>query len=112
MATSNAARMVTSLTISASKWYGRYSRKVGFLTTKTAFHSFRHSFKDALQPAEVQEYISKALIGHVDKSVHAQYGSGPTLKALKEAIDKVEYAADLNMTKEGGNPGRLTGNAS
>lgn len=85
-----------------SKWYGRYSRKVGFHTSKTAFHSFRHNFKDAVQSAEVPEYISRALIGHLDKSVHAQYGSGPTLKALKAAVDKVEYGADLTMTKKGG----------
>lgn len=80
-----------------SKWWGRYSRKVGFFSPKTAFHSFRHSFKDALQAADVHEYLTRALMGHADKSVHAQYGSGPGLKALKEAVDKVEYQLDLNF---------------
>jgi integrase len=74
-----------------SKWWGRYSGQIGFKTPKTAFHSFRHNFKDRLMAADVQEYITKALMGHADKSVHSQYGSGPGLPALKLAIDKIEY---------------------
>ena len=80
-----------------SKWYGRYSRKIGAHTSKTAFHSFRHTFKDALQRAEVQEYISKALLGHADKSVHSQYGSGPGLKVLQQAVEAVAYEIDLSF---------------
>lgn len=74
-----------------SKWYGRYARKIGISSAKTAFHSLRHNFKDALQAADTHEYVSRALLGHADKSVHAQYGSGPTLKALKAAVDKIEF---------------------
>lgn len=74
-----------------SKWWGRYSKAIGFHTHKTAFHSFRHNFKDALQSAEVQEYVAKALMGHANKDVHSQYGSGPTLQILKKNIDKVSY---------------------
>jgi integrase len=74
-----------------SKWWGRYSGQIGFKTSKTAFHSFRHNFKDRLMAADVQEYITKALMGHADKGVHSQYGSGPGLPALKLAIDKIEY---------------------
>lgn len=74
-----------------SKWWGRYSKTIGFHTDKTAFHSFRHNFKDALQSAEVQEYVAKALMGHANKDVHSQYGSGPTLQILKKNIDKVSY---------------------
>jgi integrase len=74
-----------------SKWWGRYSRQVGFKSKKTAFHSFRHNFKDALQAAEAPEYIAKALMGHAEKSVHGQYGSGPPLSALHLAVDKIDY---------------------
>jgi len=31
-----------------SKWWGRYSRQVGFRSPKTSFHSLRHGFRDAL----------------------------------------------------------------
>jgi integrase len=78
-----------------SKWWGRYSKLVGFKEAKTAFHSTRHNFKDALNEAEVSEAIAKSLMGHVDASVHAQYGKGPSLKMLKTAIDKVSYSLDL-----------------
>jgi integrase len=77
-----------------SKWWGRYSGQIGFKTPKTAFHSFRHNFKDRLMAADVQEYITKALMGHADKSVHSQYGNGPGLPALKLAIDKIEYSVE------------------
>jgi integrase len=81
-----------------SKWWGRYSKLVGFKEAKTAFHSTRHNFKDALNEAEVSEAIAKSLMGHVDASVHAQYGKGPSLKMLKAAIDKVQFPIELPLT--------------
>jgi integrase len=44
-----------------SKWWGRHSKHIGFKTPRTAFHSFRHNFLDALRAAETTEYINKAL---------------------------------------------------
>jgi integrase len=75
-----------------SKWWGRFAAHVGFKTPRTAFHSFRHNFLDALRAAETPEYINKALAGHSDNSVHSQYGGGAMLSQLKTAIDKVSYA--------------------
>jgi integrase len=60
-----------------SKWWGRYAKQIGFKSPRTAFHSLRHNFMDALRAAELPEYINKALVGHADKSVHSQYGGGP-----------------------------------
>jgi integrase len=82
-----------------SKWWGRYAAHAGFKTDR--FHSFRHNFLDALHAAGSPEYINKALMGHVDKSVHGGYGSGAPLSALKEAIDKVAYPIDLSLLKSG-----------
>jgi integrase len=84
-----------------SKWWGRYSRQVGFWMKKTAFHSFRHNFKDAGLNAKIPEFALRALMGHADKSVHASYGSGPSLKVLKEEIDKVGYPIDLHTLSAG-----------
>jgi integrase len=78
-----------------SKWWGRYSNQIGFKSSRTAFHSFRHNFLDALRAAETPEYVNKALAGHADKSVHGQYGSGATLSSLKSAVDKVCYSSDV-----------------
>ncbi|MDB5512309.1 MAG: hypothetical protein JWR08_1792, partial [Enterovirga sp.] len=41
-----------------SKWWGRYTRETKIRAPKTAFHSFRHNFKDALQAAEVPEALA------------------------------------------------------
>jgi integrase len=79
-----------------SKWWGRFAGHVGFKSPRTAFHSFRHNFLDALRAAETPEYINKALAGHSDKSVHGQYGGGAVLSQLKSAIDKVSY--DLSFS--------------
>ena len=82
-----------------SKWWGRYSRHVGFKADRTTFHSFRHNFKDGLMAAELPEYVNKALLGHSDNSVHSNYGSGPTLAVLKSAVDKVCYNVDVGWVK-------------
>jgi hypothetical protein len=44
----------------------------------------------------VQEYVAKALMGHSNRDVHAQYGSGPTLPILKKAIAKIAYNFELS----------------
>jgi integrase len=84
-----------------SKWWGRFAGHVGFKSSRTAFHSFRHNFLDALRAAETPEYINKALAGHADKTVHGGYGSGATLGSLKNAIDKVAYPVDLSALYPG-----------
>ncbi|MBB6249516.1 site-specific integrase [Nitrospirillum iridis] len=78
-----------------SKWYGRYSTQVGFKKKKTAFHSFRHNFIDALEEAAIPAKIGFALVGHVDNSVHGSYGSRPSIKALAEAMEKIKFDVDL-----------------
>lgn len=82
-----------------SKWWGRYAARVGFKSHRTAFHSFRHNFLDALHATGSAEYLNKALMGHVDKSVHGGYGSGASLVMLKAAVDAVAYALDLSALK-------------
>ena len=80
-----------------SKWWTRYSTQVGFKEPKTAFHSFRHNFKDGLVAADVPENIAKALMGHADNSVHSSYGSGLPLSTLKAAVDKISFGLSLKL---------------
>ena len=44
-----------------SKWFGRYLRAQGVTDTAKVFHSFRHSFKDALRRGEVNQEVHDAL---------------------------------------------------
>lgn len=82
-----------------SKWWGRYAARVGVKSDRTAFHSFRHNFLDALHATGSAEYLNKALMGHRDNSVHGSYGSGASLVMMKAAIDAVAYALDLSALK-------------
>ena len=80
-----------------SKYFGRYLKQVGVKTNKTTFHSFRHNFTDALRNGAVEDSRMKSLLGHSDKSVTAEYGSGgPPLKVLAEDMKKVKFDVELS----------------
>ncbi len=75
-----------------SKQYGRYTKLIKMKTERTAFHSFRHNFVDALRAAGVQEYVFEALTGHSRGKVSSGYGSaGVPLQLRAEAIASVRY---------------------
>jgi integrase len=58
-----------------SKWFGRYIGAHGITDSSKVFHSFRHSFVDALRLGGVNGEINMALLGHTDPSVHDKYGA-------------------------------------
>lgn len=80
-----------------SKWFGRYLRTHGVSDTAKVFHSFRHSFKDALRRGGVNQEIHDALTGHAQAStVSGGYGAKQMLarfgvKVLRAAVGKVAY---------------------
>ncbi len=75
-----------------SKRYSRYTKHVSVKTAKTTFHSFRHSFVDALRAAAVPEYVFEALTGHSRGKVSGTYGSAGTPMKLKaDAIAAIKY---------------------
>jgi integrase len=85
-----------------TKWFGRYLRSIGITDRRKVFHSFRHSFKDALRAADVSEDLNDALLGQKNSSVGRTYGakqkSGAKdivrcfgMERLKSAVYAVEY---------------------
>jgi integrase len=79
-----------------SKWFGRYIRTNGITNKARVFHSFRHSFKDALRAAGVSEDVNDALTGHSGGGVGRTYGAKDMTRRfgmprLAEAVMKVEY---------------------
>jgi integrase len=80
-----------------SKWFGRYIRGIGITNRDSVFHSFRHSFKDALRAAGVGEDVNDALLGHVGPgTVARQYGAKEMvrrfgLKRLADAVSRAGY---------------------
>ena len=54
------------------------------------FHSFRHTFKRMCRDAGIGEELYDALTGHSGGGVGRRYGGGFGLKALSEAIGRIE----------------------
>jgi integrase len=87
-----------------SQWFGRYLRNQGVKDRNKVFHSFRHSFKDALTQQGVEEELRKALMGHAwASSAHGGYGSKAMLtrfgiERMNEALAKVAYRR-LNLSQ-------------
>ena len=78
-------------------------REIGAKTPKTAFHSFRHNFKDALIAAGVPESYARTLMGHADDGVHGLYGTGIPIKLLNTGLQKIHYPLELSdLTAAGG----------
>jgi len=73
-----------------SKWWGRFTDGLGITDPRKTFHSFRHGMADALRRG-VELEIREILLGHSSGRVSAAYGSGYSLRALAEAVAKVEY---------------------
>jgi integrase len=80
-----------NLTGAFSKYWARFSDECGITDRRTAFHSFRHGFKDACRGASISEEIHDALTGHRTVSVGRSYGLGVPLSALAEAVRRISY---------------------
>ena len=74
-----------------SKFYKRLTGSVGIDDSKLVFHSFRHTFADALRQADIDTGLIKALMGHADQGVTAIYGNGYSLASLHKAVQSIEY---------------------
>ena len=76
-----------------SKWFSGFKKKALGQECKATFHSFRHQFRDALREAGVSTEDAERLGGwEVGKhSAEREYGQGPSLKRLRQQIQKVKY---------------------
>lgn len=78
-----------------SRWFSRRLLQIKLKRPDLVFHSFRHSFIDALREVSAPEYVLKALVGHEQGSVTDGYGHGTSLAAKKEWLDRVTLLDDL-----------------
>lgn len=82
-----------------SKWFESDLRHFGLgeRRAKLTFHSFRHTFKRALDRADVREDKKEELCGWArGKKVSRRYGSGLEADVLKGCVDAVHYGLDLS----------------
>ena len=56
---------------------------------KKRLHSLRHRMKDALRNTGCGDELGKSILGHTTAGVSARYGSGHSVDAMREALEKV-----------------------
>ena len=72
------------------KFYSRWSRKLVPDRRKTA-HSWRHTVATKLRQANVREDLMDELLGWTQTKMASRYGSGHTVQAKREAIERIVY---------------------
>lgn len=85
-----------------SKWFNRHLRTKAKVTDPSiVFHSFRHSFKRMARDAGLTEELHDALTGHAGSGgVGRGYGGGFGLKALGEAMARIETSSAVKVIPE------------
>lgn len=80
-----------------SKWFSRYLEEVEAKTEKTSFHSFRHTYRDAIRKAKLPRDAGLQLGGWSSGATDDNYGSGLGARDLYEEICKIKYD-DLDLS--------------
>lgn len=75
-----------------SKWFSRKVKRLELRGRKLSFHSFRHSFEDALRRIDLHDTpIGNAIVGRWSAGVSKNYGSKYPIERLRDEIAKVDY---------------------
>jgi integrase len=92
-----------------SKWFGRYLDHRGVINPDKVFHSFRHTFMDALRAGGVSDSLIYALTGHSQTggpaAVGESYGAKQMVRRfgierIVEAIARAKFPAfDLSQVR-------------
>ena len=83
---------MNNLSSALSKWFGRFKTAVGIVSRKRTFHSFRHTFLNALKQLGVEEAIIKELAGHANGSITSgRYGKRYGVQVGLEAIERIKF---------------------
>jgi len=88
---------VGARTAAISKKLNRWLAAAGVKKDRSiAFHSTRHSFKDACRQAGIPKDMHDQLTGHASGDVSDEYGHGYSIDSLHKAISKINYGIDLH----------------
>ena len=74
-----------------SKWFGHFLKNTGVKEKKIVFHSFRHTYRDAVRDAELPYEGALQLGGWSSNNTDSIYGDGLKASKLYEYICRIEY---------------------
>lgn len=80
-----------------SKWFGRFLESIDARKSRTAFHSFRHLYRDALREAELPIAAALQLGGWSRGTTDEDYGIGLKAETLYKHICKISFP-DLDLS--------------
>lgn len=83
------ARTSGYLSDNFSKWFANFLASAGAKRPRTSFHSFRHTYRDALREADISAERVRALGGWSSGRTEDDYGSGLRASTLAQEIAKV-----------------------
>lgn len=73
------------------KWFSRFLANCGVSNDRRSFHSFRHNWRDAMREASVPQERVRLLGGWKRTAVDEMYGSGLSVRTLRQEVEKVAY---------------------
>jgi integrase len=74
-----------------SKWFANFRKKLGINGRQKTFHSFRHTYRDALREAEISSERVQALGGWSSGRTEDDYGDGFKASTLAREIAKLKF---------------------
>lgn len=82
-----------------SKWFSRKVKHLKLRGRMLSFHSFRHTFEDALRRVDLHDTpIGNAIVGRWSAGISKNYGSKYPIGRLRDEIAKVDYPG-LNISQ-------------
>lgn len=76
----------------ASNWFARYLDRQGITSRKKTFHSFRHTFINALKQNGVDLELARELAGHQGESItYALYGKDLMPVVQREILKRLDF---------------------
>ncbi|MEA2119754.1 site-specific integrase [Halovibrio sp. HP20-50] len=85
-----------------SKWFQRFRKQIRLESTgaKKDFHSFRHTFINALEECDVHPDVNRDIVGHSHEDTNrSTYRKSAALRKLYHAICKIDFGDALSRVK-------------
>lgn len=74
-----------------SRWFARHLDRCGIISRTKVFHSFRHTFRDALRAAQVDREVVLRIGAWSSGNTADRYGAGSPVQLAEKELAKIKY---------------------